>query len=190
MYSTTICTIDPFLCDHTTPPGENSPDLPASRLNIVRHFSTASLDISFTLTTIEDIFELKVPRLQITRGTEKANVPVCLSEPQERTEDEDRPKKELRREIKKWWEGVADHIDKIVRVFFLLPQVDTLFRLYRRKSWNVKICFLSKSLYLGYHRLMMLTMYFIVPSLVLNLLYPLLPRSYLPHHHLLPTRRH
>lgn len=25
---------------------------------------------------------------------------------------------ELRRQIKKWWEGVSDHLDKIVRVKF------------------------------------------------------------------------
>ena len=112
MYSPTISALNSFLCDHTTPPSENSPDLPASRLNIVRHFSTASVDVSFTLSTIEDIFELKVPRLQIVRDTEKASVTPLGRK--EGSEDEARPKKELRREIKKWWEGVADHIDKIV----------------------------------------------------------------------------
>ena len=115
MYSPTISTSKSFLCDHTTPSSENSPDLPASRLNIVRHFSTASVDVSFALSTIEDIFELKVPRLQIVRDAEKASVLHIHSENKEGSEDEARPKKELRREIKKWWEGVADHIDKIVR---------------------------------------------------------------------------
>ena len=119
MYSPTISTLKSFLCDHTTPPSENSTDLPASRLNIVRHFSTASVDVSFALSTIEDIFELKVPRLQIVRdATEKANVPHAPLGKKEVSEDEARPKKELRREIKKWWEGVADHIDKIVEFFF------------------------------------------------------------------------
>ena len=117
MYSTTISTLNPFLCDHTTPSNKNSPDLPASRLNIVRHFSTASVDVSFALSKIEDIFELKVPRLQIVRESEKASVPYAFLANKEKTEEEDRPKKELRREIKKWWEGVADHIDKIVSFF-------------------------------------------------------------------------
>lgn len=111
VYSPTISTLNSFLCDHTTPPSENSPDVPASRLNIVRHFSTASVDVSFALSTIEDIFELKVPRLQILRDT---GVPHILLGNKEGSEDEARSKKELRREIKKWWEGVADHIDKIV----------------------------------------------------------------------------
>jgi 1-phosphatidylinositol-3-phosphate 5-kinase len=140
VYSPTISTLKSFLCDHTTPaataatatpPGKDSPELSASRLNIVRHFSTASVDVSFALSTIEDvIFELKVPRLQIVRDTaEKASVlpppPHTLSEDENRknnkegSEDEATwQRKELRREIKKWWEGVADHIDKIVREFF------------------------------------------------------------------------
>ena len=41
LYSPTIYTLNSFLIDHTTPPSENSPDLPASRL-YVRHFSTVS----------------------------------------------------------------------------------------------------------------------------------------------------
>ena len=121
MYSTTISTLNSFLCDHTTPSNEKSPDLSASRLNIVRHFSTVSVDISFALSKIEDIFELKVPRLQIVRDTEKTSIPQTLLGGKEKSvDDEVRPKKELRREIKKWWEGVADHVDKIVSFFFLL----------------------------------------------------------------------
>ena len=61
---------------------------------------------------------MEVPRLQIVRDTtEKASVPHTRSGKKEKSEDEARPKKELRREIKKWWEGVADHIDKIVEFF-------------------------------------------------------------------------
>ena len=40
-------------------------------------------------------------------------VPHTLLRTKEGSEDEAMPKKELRREIK-WWEGVADHIDKFV----------------------------------------------------------------------------
>ena len=28
-------------------------------------------------------------------------------------------KRELRQEIKHWWQAVADHLDKVVRLFFL-----------------------------------------------------------------------
>lgn len=131
VYSPAICTLTPTLCEHTTPPaaaptaGPDPPPLPASRLNIVRHFSAHGHTASFTLSAIDDdIFELRVPRLQITRksgdkGGARASVASSTS-----TEDGsvksgntpvDEEKRTLRREIKAWWEGVADHMDKLVR---------------------------------------------------------------------------
>ena len=48
--------------------------------------------------------ELKVLRPQVVRDTtEKESVPHTPWEKKEGSEDEARPKKELRREIKKWW---------------------------------------------------------------------------------------
>ena len=94
VYSPTIYTLNSSLCDHTTPP---SLDLPATRLNIIRHFSTTSSNVSFALSTTEDTFELKVPRLQIMRGgNEKANVSSLLGHKEEWTEDEASQKKDLR----------------------------------------------------------------------------------------------
>ena len=95
VYSPTICTLNSFLCDHTTPP---SLDLPATRLNIIRHFSTTSSNVSFALSTTEDTFELKVPRLQIMRGgNEKANASLSLlRHKEEGTKDEASQKKDLR----------------------------------------------------------------------------------------------
>ncbi|KAF8151494.1 hypothetical protein B0H34DRAFT_131326 [Crassisporium funariophilum] len=115
IYSPALCTLTPSLCEHTTPPTGPWSTLPVSRLNIVRHFSTASSDVSFALSTIEDIFELRVPRLQITRGVEKSSPPpTSAGSKEERTPLEELASKRiLRREIKKWWEGVADHVDKI-----------------------------------------------------------------------------
>ncbi|KAJ3508125.1 hypothetical protein NLJ89_g5924 [Agrocybe chaxingu] len=115
IHSPMICTLHPPLCEHTTPPS-TSITLPPSRFNIIRHFSTASTDITFALSTIEDIFEIRAPRLQITRGVEKPTPPQSSAgRKQEDSESEEEPnqKKILRKEIKKWWEGVADHIDKI-----------------------------------------------------------------------------
>ncbi|KAF8968465.1 hypothetical protein BDZ97DRAFT_1902851 [Flammula alnicola] len=118
IYSPSICTLTPPLCEHTTPPPGVWPTLPSSRLNIIRHFSTSSADISLALSTIEDIFELRVPRLQIMRGVERCSQPSTSSgntaEGQGGSDDEQ--KKVLRREIRKWWEGVSDHMDKIEQV--------------------------------------------------------------------------
>ncbi|KAF7331238.1 hypothetical protein MKEN_00000700 [Mycena kentingensis (nom. inval.)] len=89
------------------------PPLPASRLNIVRHYAAHGHILSFSLTEVEDIFELRVPRLQITRrAAEKVGkgpdasigrVPAPVEE----------EKKLLRKEIKAWWESVTDHMDKL-----------------------------------------------------------------------------
>ena len=112
IYSPALCKLTPTLCEHTTfLAGGDS--LPSSRFNIIRHFSTASGDISFTLYKIQDIFELRVPRLQITRGLEKFS-PVTNTIKKEDVGGDGAHKKVLRREIRKWWEGVSDHIDKIV----------------------------------------------------------------------------
>ncbi|CAA7264497.1 unnamed protein product [Cyclocybe aegerita] len=115
IHSPFICTLDSPLCEHTTPLS-TSIALPPSRFNIIRHFSTASTDITLALSTIEDIFEIRAPRLQITRGVEKPSPPQSSAgRKQEDSESEEEPnqKKILRKEIRKWWEGVADHIDKI-----------------------------------------------------------------------------
>jgi 1-phosphatidylinositol-3-phosphate 5-kinase len=64
---------------------------------------------------IEDIFELQVPRLQITRsnGDKYARNSIDKEDPNTDNNGEEE-KKLLRREIKSWWEGVADHMDKLV----------------------------------------------------------------------------
>ena len=107
VYLSMICTSNSFICNHTTPPCMISQDLPTVRLNVIGHFSPMSFDISFTLSKIEDIFESKVPRLQIMWGTEKLNVPPSFLEHQEDgTGDEASQKKDLHRGIQKWWEGL------------------------------------------------------------------------------------
>ncbi|THH14287.1 hypothetical protein EW146_g6020, partial [Bondarzewia mesenterica] len=119
VYSRTICTLTPSLCPHTTPPpqpwtGLDYP-LPQSRLNIIRHFSYKSHTVSFTVSTIEDIFELRVPRLQITRSnvankrTEKAQEKQDSIQHSEGEEE----KRDLRKEINNWWQRIAEHLDKL-----------------------------------------------------------------------------
>ncbi|KAJ6632234.1 hypothetical protein B0H10DRAFT_2206622 [Mycena sp. CBHHK59/15] len=126
VYSPAICNLTPVLCEHTTPSLEtqipssssssfsDAPPLPASRLNIVRHFSSQGQTVSFTLSVIEDVFELRVPRLQITRksGDKSARASMAKEETKVPGQVEEE-KRVLRREIKAWWEGVADHMDKL-----------------------------------------------------------------------------
>jgi 1-phosphatidylinositol-3-phosphate 5-kinase len=80
---------------------------------------------------VDYVFELRVPRLQMTvpasvgvskvrereRGREREREKEKERE-QEKDGDGDVEKRELRREIKKWWEGVADHMDTLVGRFF------------------------------------------------------------------------
>ncbi|KAF7313499.1 hypothetical protein HMN09_00505800 [Mycena chlorophos] len=105
---------------------ENNPALPSSRFNIVRHFAAHGHVVTFSISEVADIFELRVPRLQITRrglpapalekGKGKAKDDSSISsashhnlKPPPIEED----KKILRKEIKAWWEGVADHMEKL-----------------------------------------------------------------------------
>lgn len=119
IYSPAICIPTPALCEHTTPPprpwpASDSP-LPTSRLNIIRNFSFQSCIVSFSLSTIEDIFELRVPRLQITHGIGVDRYPERNCSQRGSAEvitDDD--KKALRREIRVWWQGVAEHMDRLV----------------------------------------------------------------------------
>ncbi|KAK7007378.1 hypothetical protein R3P38DRAFT_3325358 [Favolaschia claudopus] len=149
IYSRAICTLTPALCSHTSPPlgirvppsaansDAASPPLPSSRFNIIRHFASPALGyaVSFRLSTIDDVFELRVPRLQITRksgdkGTNSARTSVATSASATSKDDTasvstaassatqaqapvEEDKRALRREIKAWWEGVADHMDKL-----------------------------------------------------------------------------
>lgn len=137
IYSPVICTIIPSLCTHTNAspkPWTSSPSsssipsayakvpLPSSRFNILRHFSFKSHTVSFTISPIEDIFELRVPRLQITRGTNGADKLTekdrvgDLTVFQRASVEGDVEKRELRKEINGWWQGVAEHLDKLVCV--------------------------------------------------------------------------
>ncbi|KAL4265488.1 PIPK domain-containing protein [Pleurotus pulmonarius] len=127
VYSPEIHRLHPTLCEHTTtsPPSHSV----MSRLNILRHFRRGSGTVSFSLTAIDEIFELKVPRLQILRMYgEKVpkesptnamkmspGMVSTIEEVEERSAEAE--KRALRREIKTWWEGVADHIDKLEGVF-------------------------------------------------------------------------
>ncbi|KAH8985256.1 hypothetical protein EDB86DRAFT_3105782 [Lactarius hatsudake] len=113
LYSPTICTPLHTLCTHTSPSSTSS-SLPASRFNIIRHFSHKSHRVSFTLSPIDDVFDLLMPKLQFTKGGWVEKSPQATA-PNPAPDDPD--KKELRQEIKYWWQAVAEHLDKVEAEF-------------------------------------------------------------------------
>ncbi|KIK63065.1 hypothetical protein GYMLUDRAFT_41376 [Collybiopsis luxurians FD-317 M1] len=156
IYSPLICVLSPKLCEHipsSLSANLSSQSLPPERFNIVRHFATVSLNeqsggvgagagtipkeytVSFKTEPIEDIFELRVPRLQIApRGDgNKGNAVVSVSRTSlvskgeesdsHRESKDEEDKKKLRREIKAWWEGVADHMEALEDMFSSEDQV-------------------------------------------------------------------
>ncbi|KAI9439217.1 hypothetical protein H4582DRAFT_2119766 [Lactarius indigo] len=113
LYSPTMCTLSHTLCTHTSPSPDSS-SLPASRFNIIRHFSHKSHRVSFTISPIDDVFDLLMPRLQFTKGGWVERSPQATA-PNPAADDAD--KKELRQEIKYWWQAVAEHLDKVEAEF-------------------------------------------------------------------------
>jgi 1-phosphatidylinositol-3-phosphate 5-kinase len=116
VYSSHLCELSSELCEHTNIntelPTVPNDTLPPSRFSIVRFFGYGSRSVSFSLSRVEDIFELRVPQLQII----KSNVPEKPTRTSEQaTVEEEEEKRELRNEIKIWWQGIADHLDKLVR---------------------------------------------------------------------------
>jgi hypothetical protein len=69
--------------------------------------------ITFSTSAIEDIFEVRVPRIQI-RYYEEEKMTRTPSGTSEHDDDVESDRRALRREIRQWWECVSDHVDKIV----------------------------------------------------------------------------
>ncbi|KAI0738229.1 hypothetical protein C8Q80DRAFT_1292532 [Daedaleopsis nitida] len=122
VYSTAIHNLNPSLCEHTAFPakpwsGSNSP-IPQSRFNIIRRFSHQGFSVTLTLAEIKEVFEVRVPRLQILkRRAEK--------KPQDSAEQKvskfaippGDAHRALRREIMKWWQGMSEHMDQLENKF-------------------------------------------------------------------------
>ncbi|KAF4621994.1 hypothetical protein D9613_009505 [Agrocybe pediades] len=114
VYSPLFWVRTPPTCEHT-PSADMSNALPPSRFNAIRHFSTSHGEVTVAISITGDIFELRMPRLQVARNVERASPPLSSYGTKDAGADVDR-KKVLRKEIRKWWEGVSDHIDKLEKV--------------------------------------------------------------------------
>ncbi|KAH7868609.1 uncharacterized protein C8R40DRAFT_814762 [Lentinula edodes] len=161
IYSPLLCKLSPRLCEHTDPSSTSSSstsstrsissNLPPQRFNIIRHFSASSSEndeggssgvssndgnrreytVSFKIDPVKDIFELRVPRLQISNWRVEGDSDTLgfvstlnhKGEKEHYASKEDDQKKKLRREIKAWWEGVADHMDLLEEKFSAEDQI-------------------------------------------------------------------
>ena len=115
IYSPAIINLAAPLCEHTTLPprpwAQSEMPLPKMRMNIVRHFGYKCRQLSFTISAVEDVFEVSVPRLQIIRGKPAEKEDDASQEASTQMEPDRRA---LRREIMKWWQGLAEHMDQLV----------------------------------------------------------------------------
>ncbi|KAI0710732.1 hypothetical protein C8Q76DRAFT_678336 [Earliella scabrosa] len=117
IYSPAIHHLQPSLCEHTAFPakpwsGLNSP-IPQTRFNIIRRFSYKGRTATLTLAEIKEVFEVRVPRLQILRR--KADKKPASDGPEQKSAKVASPPGDahrvLRREIMKWWQGLSEHMD-------------------------------------------------------------------------------
>ena len=82
------------------------------------------VEIVFTLEKIEDIFEIRVPRIQIMRlgATQPGGASALITASAEKGKgkedvehaDSDVEKKALKREITAWFQNVAEYMDRLV----------------------------------------------------------------------------
>jgi 1-phosphatidylinositol-3-phosphate 5-kinase len=117
IYSTHLISITPSLCEHATPPprpwSKLDTPLPRSRLNIIRHFSINGLTVSISLRPVDDIYEVRVPRLQVQRIGKTGEIEET-SQSQKMIEADRRA---LRREIMQFWQVLSEHIDTLENNF-------------------------------------------------------------------------
>lgn len=116
-YSPLLEQIDSQLCEHVSSLSEAARS--SVRYSIVRLFGYGSRHVSFSLSSVEDVFELQVPRLQIRTGT--PSKPAKLVDVEE-------DKRVLRSEIKGWWQAAAEHLDKLVSSLILSKEVSLMMR--------------------------------------------------------------
>jgi 1-phosphatidylinositol-3-phosphate 5-kinase len=82
---------------------------------MVRFFGYGRRWVSFSLSRVDDVFELRVPRLQVVRSGMVEHSGRSVDD--KTLAEDDEAKKTLRREIRAWWQGVAEHLDRLVRPF-------------------------------------------------------------------------
>lgn len=105
IYSPSISRLDSPLCSHTT----------SSRHTIVRYFSHGGWMVAFETSEVQDVYEVKVPKVRMLRAPiRNSNTGVDL------TADE-RVRSELRLQITRFWKCIKDYLDELVRIIHSNP---------------------------------------------------------------------
>lgn len=119
VYSPKLHDLHPTLCEHTS--SSNVTSLTSDpRLNILRHFSYQTQKLTFSLSVIEDVFDVHVPRLQLLKASnDKPLESTSVTSPAltaQNLGDADEAKRALRKEIVGWWQEVSDYVERLVCV--------------------------------------------------------------------------
>lgn len=131
LYSPILCRLSTELCTHTAPAASSATgDLPASRFNITRHFSIGSRVLNINTSQTPAVYELRLPPLHIARSFDNDSSALKLKQEKDGDMSENvvegvEERRVLRREMKVWWQILAEHIDKLVRMNTLIsPLLD------------------------------------------------------------------
>ncbi|KIO23123.1 hypothetical protein M407DRAFT_27362 [Tulasnella calospora MUT 4182] len=138
-YSPSFACIQPMVCEHTaqndkTPPS-TAPSTTHSRIQIRRHFRHNNFFLTLQTSTIEpDLFEVRVPRVQIVKSVAEVKKEEGLQIEGDQVKKPDQPKfsspsrspedapeepgahrerDDLRLEITYWWSGLKEHLTKL-----------------------------------------------------------------------------
>jgi 1-phosphatidylinositol-3-phosphate 5-kinase len=119
IYSPSLHILYPPLCEHTSISAQRSQASAISRsgLDISRHFSYGTHQVTFSLSAI-DVFDVHVPRLQLSKSGNDKQTDMAAINPSPMTDqpigDMQDPKRALRKEIIDWWQGISEHMDRLV----------------------------------------------------------------------------
>ena len=126
MYSQSFHDITPPLCEHTGL-AEDQADGASSHpgLIIARHFTYRTHQITFTLTTVEEVYNIEVPRVHFIHSAgvseeakSVAGSPTVSSQCTAPADLEARDvRRILKREIRTWWHALSQRIDNLVGCF-------------------------------------------------------------------------
>lgn len=109
-YSPSFSTISPTLCAHTSAPRHES------LYKIRRHFLYEDTTVHISLDPLSDVFELRVPRIQILRGSsDKTNMIIRDQTNSDiaRYPSLEEQKTQIRKEILNWFHALAQYLDKL-----------------------------------------------------------------------------
>ncbi|KAG8835679.1 hypothetical protein FRC17_001868 [Serendipita sp. 399] len=110
-------------CEHTVASSSSEQELARCRSNIIRHFAYKGFVLTFTTSPVQEVYEVRIPRVQITKGRAWA------SQQQGGTIRDTWQKQEqdkLRLEITLWWKGVKQHINALEDQLEIGPTVNPL----------------------------------------------------------------